>query len=438
MVSGAALQRVSPLTLSAVAPVCFIVTYGAFCEYTSGGNRFGVPCSGGVLDRKFPIIADTVTAALDSRPNTPAADAADRAASGPAGEYGIPTSGRVPTLAIPTLGICLTALIVFVISTLAAIGGGAQIWVTILVNAAVSFVMFSVVHEAVHNSISRKRWVNALVGRLAWVFVSPTFSFPSFVFIHLAHHRYANDRANDPDLFACHARLWQLPFRWALTDAFYVAYYVRRIRSRPMGERAEAAVVFALSVAVLAVAADTGKLWVLAVAFVIPQRIGITVLAWWFDWLPHHGLNDTPGSNRYRAARIRVGMEWLFTPLMLSQNYHLIHHLHPRVPWYRYLPMWRANEKAYLRCDVAMATVFGQRLNPGQFREWKRLNRGHRQLLPVRIPKTQAPRAQSCMTFRLQSSTPSCPTTQFGLGGPRCSVHANLQRLRCASEACDD
>ena len=61
------------------------------------------------------------------------------------------------------------------------------------------------------------------------------------------------------------------------------------------------------------------------------------VLGWWFDWLPHHGLEDTQSENRYRATRNRVGLEWLFTPLMLSQNYHLVHHLHPSVPFYRYL-----------------------------------------------------------------------------------------------------
>ena len=76
------------------------------------------------------------------------------------------------------------------------------------------------------------------------------------------------------------------------------------------------------------------------------------MLAWWFDWLPHHGLEDTQTENRYRATRNRVGLEWLFTPLMLSQNYHLVHHLHPSVPFYRYLKTWRRNEEAYLERDA--------------------------------------------------------------------------------------
>ncbi|HEV3129231.1 MAG TPA: 2Fe-2S iron-sulfur cluster-binding protein, partial [Solirubrobacteraceae bacterium] len=78
--------------------------------------------------------------------------------------------------------------------------------------------------------------------------------------------------------------------------------------------------------------------------------------------------------------------EWLLTPLMLSQNYHLVHHLHPSVPFYRYLKTWRRNEEAYLDRDAAIATAFGQSLDPDEFRRWKQLNRKLLRLLPVRTP----------------------------------------------------
>jgi ring-1,2-phenylacetyl-CoA epoxidase subunit PaaE len=100
----------------------------------------------------------------------------------------------------------------------------------------------------------------------------------------------------------------------------------------------------ALSLAGLTVAVITGNFWTLAVVFLVPQRIGVTVLAWWFDWLPQHGLADTQRTDRYRATRNRVGAEWLFTPVLLSQNYHLVHHLHPSVPFHRYLRTWKRNE----------------------------------------------------------------------------------------------
>src|ERR1700685_3656494 len=53
-----------------------------------------------------------------------------------------PTQRKLPTLGIPTLGVYLTGMVLFVLSTIAAINGSAQVWVTILVNAAVTFLMF--------------------------------------------------------------------------------------------------------------------------------------------------------------------------------------------------------------------------------------------------------------------------------------------------------
>jgi fatty acid desaturase len=93
-------------------------------------------------------------------------DTLDRPTSEPAARHALPDPGAsVPTLALPTLGIYFGALTVFVISTIAYIRGLAPAWVTIPANAAVTFWMFTVVHDASHYAISSKRWVNALFGR---------------------------------------------------------------------------------------------------------------------------------------------------------------------------------------------------------------------------------------------------------------------------------
>jgi len=109
--------------------------------------------------------------------------------------------------------------------------------------------------------------------------------------------------------------------------------------------------------------------------------------------LPHHDLEDTQQENRYRATRNRVGSEWILTPLLLSQNYHLVHHLHPSIPFHRYVAAWQRNEEAYLERDAAIGTVFGHQLDPDEYREWKRLNGKLTRLLPVRMPKRSSARA---------------------------------------------
>ena len=300
----------------------------------------------------------------------------------------LPDPGQhVPALALPTVGIFLAALALFVVSTWGALHDRVSPQLTIALNAAVCFVMFTVAHDASHYAISRTRWVNALLGRLAMLFVAPVIAFPAFAYIHIEHHRHSNDDENDPDTFASHGPWWQLPVRWLTMDFSYGGFYLRNLSNRPKAEVAESGVLLLASVTGIVVAIATGHFWMLAVIYLIPERIAVVLLAWWFDWLPHHGLPFTQRENRYRATRARVGMEWLFTPLMLSQNYHLVHHLHPSIPFYRYLSTWRRNEEAYLERDAAISTVFGQALNPQEYRAWKELNRKLLRLLPVRMPK---------------------------------------------------
>jgi phenylacetate-CoA oxygenase/reductase PaaK subunit len=299
--------------------------------------------------------------------------------------HALPDPGEpVPAISWPAVGIFSAALALFVAASVAMVAGVLPWAVTIPLNAIAIFMMFTVAHDAAHYSISSRRWVNGVFGRAAIAFVSLAVAFPTFGFIHIEHHRHTNDDDNDPDTFASHGKWWQLPLRWAGMDVAYTRFYVRNLRRRPKAEVAETFAMTLILVAVIVACVFTGTFWLFLVIYLIPQRLAGVVLAWWFDWLPHHGLENT--QNRYRATRARVGMEWLFTPLMLSQNYHLVHHLHPSVPFHRYLSTWRRNEEAYLERDAAITTVFGQHLNPEEFREWKELNQKLLRLLPVRMP----------------------------------------------------
>ncbi len=289
---------------------------------------------------------------------------------------GVPDPGEpVPGLALPTLGLFVACLVVEGLALYAALGLGWSAWITLPVFTAVSFVMFTVLHDAVHYSISRRRWVNALLGRLAIPFVVPYAAAPLFGFVHIEHHRNTNEHRDfDPDTWASHGPAWQLPLRWLTIDAWYAIFYVRNLRRRTGREVVEVVGVIALFVAGIVLAADAGVLWTVALVYLIPARIGLALLAWWFDWLPHHGLTVTQRENRYRATRVRVGMEWLLTPGLLYQNYHLVHHLHPSIPFYRYIAAWRRNEDAYLERDAAIMTAFGRDLTPDEYRVWRELD----------------------------------------------------------------
>lgn len=316
--------------------------------------------------------------------------------------HALPDPGeRVPSISLPIVAIFTGALTVFTLSTWAALTERLPTPATVLLSAAAIFVLFTVLHDAAHYSVSTRRWVNVAFGRVAMFFVSPLISFKSFAFIHIEHHRNTNDEDNDPDHFVSGAPLWQVPVRFALMDVPYLAFLVRNVRRRPRAEVLETAALLVLSGVVIVACALTGHLWTLAVVYLIPERVAMFVLAWWFDWLPHHDLEDTQQENRYRATRNRVGSEWILTPLLLSQNYHLVHHLHPSIPFHRYVAAWRRNEEAYLERDAAIGTVFGQQLDADEYRDWKRLNGKLARLLPVRMPKRSSAHAAKLHPVRV-------------------------------------
>ncbi|UUZ60240.1 FAD-binding oxidoreductase [Nocardioides sp. B-3] len=53
----------------------------------------------------------------------------------------------------------------------------------------------------------------------------------------------------------------------------------------------------------------------------------------------------------------------------------------------------RRNEEAYLEREAAIGTVFGQQLDPDEYRAWKKLNGKLARLLPVRMPQRSSARA---------------------------------------------
>jgi ring-1,2-phenylacetyl-CoA epoxidase subunit PaaE len=112
----------------------------------------------------------------------------------------------------------------------------------------------------------------------------------------------------------------------------------------------------------------------LLVYCIIPTRINILFLGFAFDFLPHHGLEATPQDDRFKTTRNRVGLERLMNPILLYQNYHLVHHLHPLIPFYRYLRVWRRNEESYLEQDTPLSTIGGRRLSVEEYRRRRGLD----------------------------------------------------------------
>src|ERR1700736_3413447 len=98
--------------------------------------------------------------------------------------HALPDPGELaPSLSWPIVGIFSGALTLFAASSWLAIDHRVPRVVSIALNAVVIFVMFTVLHDASHYSISSRRWVNGVFGRAAMLFVSSAMAFGAFGFI---------------------------------------------------------------------------------------------------------------------------------------------------------------------------------------------------------------------------------------------------------------
>lgn len=282
----------------------------------------------------------------------------------------IPDPGEeVPVLAWPTLSIFAGGYALWISAAALYLTGTVPFWVSIPLNAIASFVLFTVAHDAAHHSLSSSTPLNTWLGRLATPMFAPHAPYRVWRFIHMQHHRHTNhDDGSDPDAYCIEAPRWQLPLRWATIDLFYLVWYAPKIKTRPAAEQRGLALQLTFATAVIAACVATGHGVDFLVVYLIPQRIAITFLGWAFDYLPHAGLHETPTGDKLKTTRNRVGHESLLSPLLLFQNYHLVHHLHPIVPFYKYIAVWRRNEEQYLDGDPALSTVRGRPLTSDEYR----------------------------------------------------------------------
>jgi fatty acid desaturase len=249
-----------------------------------------------------------------------------------------------PEVAWPSIVVLVAAFVCYGISITGYIEGTLSLPWAIVISTIGAYLSFTPGHDATHNSISTNRQLNDWIGRIATVLQSPVPFFRTFRFIHMQHHRFTNDETKDPDVYVSRGSRWLLPLRWATLDINYLFYYFRPsvFKTRPESERKELYLAILFGTVILIVVGLAGWVEYYVLLFFIPTRINTVLLSVVFDYLPHYPHHKQEVENPFQATSNRVGLEWLLTPLLLFQNYHLVHHLYPKVPFYRYLKVWNA------------------------------------------------------------------------------------------------
>ena len=268
-----------------------------------------------------------------------------------------------PKIAWPTILLLIASFALFSLSTIAYAAGLLSLFWAILINTIAAYLSFTPAHEASHGAVSSNRELNDWVGRLATVLQSPVPFFRTFRYLHMQHHRFTNDKTKDPDVYVSTGPAWLLPLKWATLDCNYLYCYLKPsvLMKRPSSERREMFLALIFGALIVTTVTFAGWLDYYLLLFIIPNRLTAVFLAITFDFLPHYPHQAHPKSEPFQCTSNRVGMEWLLTPVLLAQNYHLVHHLYPTAPFYRYLKIWNAKKHYHQAQKPATVDTFSLR-----------------------------------------------------------------------------
>lgn len=261
----------------------------------------------------------------------------------------------IPKIAWLTVLLFLGCTILWLSSLLLSLYGVIPLGLGMVLSTIASFASFTPMHDGSHRSISRLRWVNETIGRIMSILLFVPFL--GLRYVHMEHHQNTNDKQKDPDYWSGLGPSWKLPLRWLSQDLHYFTFYLKRLAQRPRFERWESFLTLLLLGSAVLVLCLMGYTKPVLMLWVLPARIAIFLLAYSFDYLPHKPHTITSAEDRYKATVIRPS--WVLTPILFYQNYHLIHHLYPGVPFYRYAHIWRSQKELLLSKGVITYDLLG-------------------------------------------------------------------------------
>ena len=231
----------------------------------------------------------------------------------------------------PNVLMTITALMLIASSVCGYFVWNFPAWYCFAVNVLALHISGTVIHDASHNSGHSNRIVNAILGHTSALMLG--FAFPVFTRVHLQHHANVNDPDNDPDHFvSTGGPLWMIAARFFYHEIFF---FKRRLWRKYELLEWFLSRLFLVALVILGIQYDFIN-YIMNFWFVPALVVGIA-LGLFFDYLPHRPFKER---DRWKNARVYPGA--ILNLLILGQNYHLVHHLWPSIPWYNYQPAYYA------------------------------------------------------------------------------------------------
>jgi beta-carotene hydroxylase len=227
-------------------------------------------------------------------------------------------------------------------------------WWIVVGTAFCAYAVYTVLHEAVHGAVTgmniHLRGVNEWAGYIAAHMLG--ISFIGHRRGHLKHHRATNHPEDDPDMaFAAHTlpALVAMWFRGIPKEWHFAATFKHFTAAEKRVLVCEYLAILTTRALLIAYCADLG---VTLVTLILGHLIGNAVLTTLFAWIVHHPHSEQERMKTTTVYQGRRGLDTIMTLLWVSQNYHAIHHLYPKVPFFRYRKLYRKLESYLLAGGV--------------------------------------------------------------------------------------
>ena len=192
-------------------------------------------------------------------------------------------------------------------------------------------------HEAQHSIIgtegSRWRWLNELLGHVSLIPLPFPYKFAWLT--HKEHHAHANDPERDPDHFIQAPTVWGAVWNSILAtqpgarNAYRDAAVMKDKPGFAVAVK-QAALISLGHYAVLAGLASSGYALEALLLWWLPRHIALTYIRIFLSWAPHYPMDELGRYRDTRGWKSPVG-----TVLSLWMEFHVIHHLFPRIPLFQ-------------------------------------------------------------------------------------------------------
>lgn len=267
----------------------------------------------------------------------------------------------------PTLALLILCYAVWAIGATCAAGWFLPLGMVLVALSAA--LHSSLCHEALHGHPTRYRWLNE-----ALVFPALTLCIPYIRFrdTHLAHHQDAilTDPYDDPESNYLDAGVWERLSPWQqavlnLNNRLAGRLLIGPIVSQVAFMAADWRAIRAGDRTVL-----LGWLWhIPALALVIWWMAALGQMPVWAFVLASYAaisilkirtFLEHQAHLRARGRTVIIEDRGLLAFLFLNNNLHVVHHMHPKLPWYRLPALYFANRDRYLaRNDGYMFPSYG-------------------------------------------------------------------------------